>query len=135
MPFFMEDCTPSQGLSQNRWPITACWLMVSNSNSLTCGNRCGIISIAVCSAPAPVTHISPVHQSPGGLIKMGLGIHRKERDRQKNNTACLSTGASAHESLPQKRDQEKLRFLARIQQAGYSAERTAVRLGALAACI
>jgi hypothetical protein len=39
---------------------------------------------------------------------MGLGIHRKERDRQKNNTACLTTGALAPESLSQKRDQEKL---------------------------
>lgn len=66
---------------------------------------------------------------------MGLGIRRKERDRQKNNTACFATGALAHESLSQKTDQEKLRILAEIQQAGYSAERTAVRLEALAACM
>lgn len=51
--------------------------MVSNSNSLTWGNRCGIISIAVSATPAPVTHISPVHQSPGGLINDGAGNSQK----------------------------------------------------------
>lgn len=37
---------------------------------------------------------------------MGLGIHGKERDRRKNNTARLYTRAVVRESLAQKRDQE-----------------------------
>lgn len=46
---------------------------------------------------------------------MGLGIHRKERDRQKNNTASLTAGALAHESLSQKKGLEKTRILAGVR--------------------
>lgn len=51
--------------------------MVSNSNSLTWENRCGIISLAVGMTLAPVTHTSPVRRSPGGLLNDGAGDSQK----------------------------------------------------------
>lgn len=66
-------------------------IKVSNSNGLTWGTRCGVISIAVSAAPAPVTHIRSVLQSPGGSSLMGLGTSRKEREALENDTAWAHT--------------------------------------------
>lgn len=71
-------------------------IRVSNGNGLTWGNRCAVISIAACAAPAPVTHISPVLQSPGGCWWMGLGTSRKEREVQKMTLPGLTTGSVAY---------------------------------------
>lgn len=79
-------------------------IQVSNGNALTWGNRCAVISIAVCAAPAPVSfRAQEVADGWGREPAEGRGTDRKM------TPSGLTTGSAAYKGSSPKGDEGKVR--------------------------